>query len=241
MLLVQQRRADGHQRNADGSDQLVQAAHHLAFYHPVAVGLSFGGQLGGVAFSSHAGQPRHAVPGGQKAAGAQLVPGRFGDGLCLAGQQAFVGLGGAVQHHGVGGDLLTRAELDHIILHKLVGEQLHPLAVPQAVYLVGGDKGQFVNGLFGAQLLDDADEGVPEHDAQKAHVQPRADEEQHQRQHKEHEVKIGTDIVPHDLPGGFGGGLGRGVDLPCCAAAFHLRRSQAVNGHTKVLLLQVCF
>ena len=60
---------------------------------------------------------------------------------------------------------------------------------------------------------------------------------EHERQHQKHEVEIGTDIVPHDLPGGFGGGAGRAVGQPCCAAAFHLRRRQAVNGHTNDLLV----
>ena len=120
MLLVQKRRADGYQRDADGPDQLVQAAHHLALDHLVAVGLGFGSQFGGVAFGTHFGQPRHAVPGGQKAAGTQPVPGIFGDGTCFTGQQTFVGLGGAVQYHGIGGNLLARAELHHIVLHQFV-------------------------------------------------------------------------------------------------------------------------
>ena len=54
--------------------------------------------------------------------------------------------------------------------------------------------------------------------------EPGTNGQQHERQHQKHEVEIGTDIVPHDLPGGFGGGAGRAVGQPCCATGFHLRR-----------------
>ena len=42
----------------------------------------------------------------------------------------------AVQHDGVRCDLVTRAELDNIVLHKVVGQHLAPPAVAQAAELL---------------------------------------------------------------------------------------------------------
>ena len=102
------------------------------------------------------------------------------------------------------------------------------MAIAQAAHPAGRYKGQLINGLFGAQLLHDADEGIPEHDAEKAHVQPGADQRQHDGQHEKHKVEIGTDIVPHDLTGGLGLGAGRLIRLARCAARFDLGSGQPV-------------
>ena len=102
------------------------------------------------------------------------------------------------------------------------------MAIAQAAHLTGRYKGQLINGLFGAQLLHDADEGIPEHDAEKAHVQPRAHERQHDGQYQKNKVEVGTDIVPHDLTGGLGLGAGRLIRLARCAARFDLGSGQPV-------------
>ena len=193
MLLPDQHRADGNQRDTDEFYQLIQAAHHFAPGDFVAVGLG------------------------------------------LAGDEGFVRLGTAVQHNGVGHNLVARAKLDHIVLHKVVGQHLAPPAVPQAANFLRRDKGQFVDGTFSAQLLHDADEGIAKHDAKEPHVQPGAHERQHNGQHEEHKVEVGADIVPHDLAGGLGLGLGRRVRLPCRAACVDLGSGQPGDGwHERV-------
>ena len=200
----------------------------------MTVGLRLSGQAAGVALGPDTGQPRHAAARHQKAAGFQLRAALLGNGPRLARDEGLVRLGAAVQHDGVRCDLVARAELDNIVLDKVVGQHLAPPAVAQAAELLRRDKRQLVDGTFGAQLLHNADEGIPEHDAQKSHIQPGMHERQHDGQHQKHKVEVGADVIPHDLAGGFGLGLGRLVRLPRRAARFDLGGGQAGDGwHSK--------
>ena len=136
MLLPDQHRADWDQRHTDEFYQPVQAAHHLAARDPVTVGLRLSGQAAGVALGPDTGQPRHAAARHQKAAGFQLRAALLGNGPRLARDEGFVRLGAAVQHDGIRCDLVARAELDNIVLHKVVGQHLAPPAVAQAAELL---------------------------------------------------------------------------------------------------------
>ena len=55
-------------------------------------------------------------------------------------------------------------------------------------------------------------------------------ERQHDGQHQKHKVEVGTDVIPHDLAGGFGLRFGRLVRLPRRAARFDLGGGQAGDG-----------
>ena len=228
MLLVQERRAYGDQHNADGTDQLIQRAHHLALGDLVSVRLCRRCQPIGVAVGTHAGQTRHTAPRHQITAGAQRIPRRLGDGVGFTGQQRFICLRGAGKHHRVRHDLIPSAKLHHVILDQFLRKLLAPRAVAQAAHPPGRNQRQLVHGLFGAQLLKNADDGIAEHNAQKAHIQPRADQRQHDRQHQKNQIEVGADIVPHDLPHRLGGGLRGAVALPCLTAAFDLLRGKTL-------------
>ena len=230
VLLPNQHRANRNQRHTDEFYQLIQAAHHLAAGHLVAVGLRLGGQLAGIALGSHVGQPRRAAPRHQEAARAQLCAALLRHRPCFAGDERFIGLRAAVHHHGIRHNLVARAKLHHIILDQIIGQHGAPLTVPQAAHLPRRNQRQLVDGLFGAQLLHNADEGVPEHNPQKPHIEPRVHQRQHDRQHQKHQIEIGTDIVPHNLPGGSGLGLGRPVCLARRTARFDLGSGQAGDG-----------
>ena len=136
MLLPDQHRADWDQRHTDEFYQPVQATHHLAARDPVTVDLRLSGQAAGVALGPDTGQPRHAAARHQKAAGFQLRAALLGNGPRFARDEGFVCLGAAVQHDGVRCDLVARAELDNIVLHKVVGQHLAPPSVAQAAELL---------------------------------------------------------------------------------------------------------
>ena len=228
MLLVQKRRTHGDQHNADGADQLVQRTHHLALGDLVSVRLRRRRQTVGVTVSTHAGQARHTAPRHQITAGAQHVPCRLGNGVGFACQQRFIRLRAARKHHRVCHDLIPRAELHHIVLDQFFREFLPPDAAAQAAHPPGGNQRQLVNGLFGAQLLKNADDGVAEHNAQKPHIQPGTDQRKHDRQHHKNKVEVGADIIPHDLPHRLGGRLRGMIDLSCLTAAFDLLRGKTL-------------
>ena len=184
----------------------------------------------GVAVRPHRGEPCYALAVHQKAAGTQLLPRTFGHRPFLAGDERLVGVGVAFQDHRVGADLVAGAKLHHIVFHKVIGQHFLPPARPQAAHPPGGHKGQFIHRFFAAQLLDDANDGVAHHHAQKGHVGIGADHGQRHRQQKKYQIEIGADVIPHDLPHRFGGGMGRLVGLPGGAAALHLLRGQSGDG-----------
>ncbi|CAN4036551.1 PQ loop repeat, partial [Dysosmobacter welbionis] len=94
----------------------------------------------------------------------QLVPRLLGDGVRLAGDEGLVHLHLPGEDRSVRRDLAAGGELYYVLPHQLVHRQLPDLSVPNDPHLRGGEEGQLLNGAFGAQLLDDADDGIGCHD-----------------------------------------------------------------------------
>ena len=209
-LVVEQRCADGNQHDADEADQAVQGAHHLAFAGAV-IFLGRQRQLGGVGVCSHLVHPGPALAGDDEAAGQQLVPRLLGDGVRLAGDEGLVHLHLPGEDRSVRRDLAAGGELYYVLPHQLVHRQLPDLSVPNDPHLRGGEEGQLLNGAFGAQLLDDADDGIGCHDEEEGHVLPVPYQQQAHRQNHENQVEVGEDILPDDLLIAFGGRLHRAV------------------------------
>ncbi len=209
-LVVEQRCADGDQHDADEADQAVQGAHHLAFAGAVIL-LGRQRQLGGVGVCPHLVHPGPALAGDDEAAGQQLVPRLLGDGVRLAGDEGLVHLHLPGEDRSVRRDLAAGGELHHVLPHQLVHRQLPDLSVPNDPHLRGGEEGQLLNGAFGAQLLDDADDGIGCHDEEEGHVLPVPHQQQAHRQNHENQVEVGEDILPDDLLIAFGGRLHRAV------------------------------
>ncbi len=204
-LVVEQGRANGDEGEADEPDQPVQRLHHLGAAHPL-VGLGLQGQAGGVAVRPHPVQPGPALAGHHKAAGQQLVPHVLGDGVGLAGDQGLVHRHLPGQHRAVGGDLVPRPQLHNVLPHQLVDGDGAQLPVPHHLHPGLADEGQLLQGGPGAELLDDADEGVDDGDAQEHHVLEVPGQHQQGRQHHKDQVEEGEGVLPDDLPGGLGVG-----------------------------------
>ena len=202
-LVIKQGRPDGDQGKADEPDQLVQRLHHLRPAHPL-IGLGLQGQPGGIAGRAYAVQPGPALAGHHKAAAEQLVPGVFGDGVRLAGDKGLVHRHLAGHHRAVGGNLVPRAQLHNVLPHQLVEGDCAQLAVPHHLHPGLAEQGELFQGGPGAQLLDDADDGVDYGDAQEHHVPEIAGHHQQRRQHHKHQVKKGQGVFPDDLAGGLG-------------------------------------
>ena len=190
-------------------------------------GACFLGQAVGVAVRPHMGELSPAPPRNEERPGPQNIPGAFLHGVGLAGDKGFVGLGGAGTHHRVGTDLFPGGEFHNVIPHQFFRGQQADFASPHAADFVGGQQGQLVDGMFGPQLLYDADDRVADHHAQKSGVQIRAHRKQTGGQHHEHQVEEGKDVVPQDLGSGLAGALGRTVGQPGSSARGGLGFGQA--------------
>ena len=168
-FVVEQGRPDGDQGETDEADQLVQRLHHLRTAHPL-VGLGLQRQPGSIAGRPHPIQTGAAFAGHHKAAAEQLIAGVLCDGVGLAGDEGLVYRHLAGHHRAVGGDLIPRAQLHNVLPHQLVDGDGAQLAVPHHLHPGLAEQGELLQGGPGAQLLDNADDGVDHGDAQKHHV-----------------------------------------------------------------------
>ncbi len=159
----------------------------------------------------HLVHPGPALAGDDEAAGQQLVPRLLGDGVRLAGDEGLVHLHLPGEDRPVRRDLAAGGELYHVLPHQLIHRQIPDLSVPDDPHLGRGEEGQLLDGALGAQLLDDADDGVGRHDEEEGHVLPVPHQQQAHRQHHENQVEVGEDVLPDDLLVAFGGRLHRAV------------------------------
>jgi hypothetical protein len=93
------------------------------------------------------------------------------------------------------------------------------------------DEGQLFQGGPGAELLDDADDGVHRGDAQEHHVLEVPGQHQQGGQHHKDQVEEGEGIFPDDLAGGFGVG---GHRLVAQAMLQEVRRLGGGEAHFRV-------
>ena len=165
-----------------------------------------------------------------KGAGEQGVSRPLDDGVGLTGDEGLVDLNLTGQHGGVGGDLVAGAELRHVVPHQMGCGHRAQVALPHHVGPGGGQQVEFVDGLLGAQLLQDTDAGVGHGDEQEQKVLHRSHKDQQSGQHHKDEVEEGKDVGPHDLPHGLGGGFHRIVGPAVLLALPHLGHGEAQIG-----------
>ena len=201
-LVIKQGRPDGDQGKADEPDQLVQRLHHLRPAHPL-IGLGLQGQPGGIAGRAHPIQTRPALAGHYEAAAEQLVPRVLGDGIRLAGDERLVHRHLSRHHRAVGGDLIPGPQLHDVLTHQLVQRDGAELPIPHHLDPGLVEQGELFQRGPRAELLDDADDGIDDGDAQEHHVLEMARDHQHHRQDHEHQVEEGERVLPDDLRGGL--------------------------------------
>ncbi len=172
------------------------------------------GELRGVRLSADLRRGERAAARDDEAAGHHRLARLLQHGIGLAGQQRLVDLQAvALQHLAVHDDLVARAQLDHVAEDHLGGGDLggHPVAPDRRSGLA--DHGEVVQGLLGAQLLDDADAGVgDDHEAEQP-VLDRPDDQDDHEEHADDGVEPGEDVGADDLGGRAGGAYGDVVDL----------------------------
>ena len=189
-----------HQGNAQKQDQPVQGADHLGFLPP-GVGLGLPGQLCRAGVRPHGGKLHPAPAGEDQAAGMDPVPRELIHAVLLAGEEGLVDMELPGAQDPVGADLVPLAELGHVVPDDALRVYRQGCPIPDDLHRPPGHQGQLLHRPLGPDLLDDADDGVDDHNPQKSHVFRGGPANQQQnRQKNENKVKECQAVTENDLP-----------------------------------------
>src|SRR6266508_2155697 len=156
-----------------------------------------------------------SAAGDNEAAGEDLLARALADRLGLAGQHRLVDLEpGRVQHLAVDHHLVARPDLQQVVEHDLADLDLALLAVAEHGRARRVDQLQPLQRPLGADLLDDAEQGVGHQHDPEQRVLDRPDHQDHRQQRPEQQVEAGDHVGADDLAVGPGGCLGDVVDEP---------------------------
>ena len=157
--------------------------------------LCLGSQPGGEGVRSHPGEPGAGAAGHHKAAGFQLVPGTFYNGIFFTGDQGFIHLKFPGKYNAVGADLVSGEKFHHVIAHQQIGANGCDFPVPEGANLLGGHQRQLIHRPFCPDFLVAADDGIANDHNQKGHIfYGRAAESQNHCQHHKYQVEKGQAV-----------------------------------------------
>ena len=169
------------------------------------------------------GQPHPGGTGDHEGAGFDLVVQGLFDSIGFAGDERFIDLQIAADQHAVGADLITCPEFHDVIPHKLRRGDLLHLPVTNGAHRAGSHQIQLFHRFFRPNLLNDADDGIDQHDDHEVQILDLgAAGEQHDHQHQKHQIEEGKAVGKNDLFIGLAGALGRGVGKACLLPAQYL-------------------
>ena len=160
-----------------------------------------------------------------------LITRHLGDRVCFSRQHRLVNfqvLGAddaAVHHH-----LVAGTDADDVVQHHFVAGELdgHAVAHHQGVGLP--DDGEVVQGAFGAELLDDADDGVGDDQHPEDALLHLAGGHHDDEEDEQDGVDAGEHVVPDDPGGGAAGTIRHRVDLARVDPLLDLRGAQPMDG-----------
>ena len=114
--------------------------------------------------------------------------------------------------------------------HQMGGGHRAQLPLPHHIGPGRRQQIEFVNGLLGAQLLQNANAGIGHGDEQEQQVLYRPYKDQQSSQHHKNKIEESKDVSAHDLAYGLGGGFHRIVGPAVLLALPHLGHGQAQIG-----------
>lgn len=155
-----------------------------------------------------------AGAGDHKGAGEEFVAGALHDVVLFAGDERFVDLDFPGGDAAVRRDLVAQGEDQEVALDQLAGGDLASLAAADDGGFLFGLEFEFVDGAFGADFVDDADQGVGEGDEDEKEVFIGADQDDKDGKDEVDEIEESESGFQDDARDGVGGGLfGQFIDL----------------------------
>ena len=202
---------DGNEGEADILDDVVHEGEKLGVGGPHFVSglfdsaqLRFGANGGGGGFTS---------AGNDERAGDELVAFFLSDVILLTSDESFVDFDGALFEAAVDEDLVAEREDEEVAFDNLVLVDLDGFAVSDDGGLLLGGEAHFVDGAFGADFVDDTNQGVRDGDEDKEEVLVRADGQNHEGEDEVDEVEDGEGVFEDDFWDGASGFLRGAVDF----------------------------
>ncbi len=199
VLASQEKQPEGDDQNGNKTDNAPDGILH--FRGCSFLGLRLFDQGGGIGIIADGFHPHSAGSCGNKAAGQQFVALFLPHGFGLSGEERFVdfqsvrGNDGAVRDQLVAG--LYAADVAE---NDFVDRNLDEASGTENLCAGRRDDGQLINELLDAQLLDDADRGIGDHDADEQHIfdLSRCDDDDGEKEVQD--IEIGDRMCPDDLP-----------------------------------------
>ncbi len=145
-----------------------------------------------------------ALSAGKVAAAEQAVAAVLEDGVRLAGQQGLVRLALPLQNHAVGGHLAAGRKDEDVVQHQVADGDLALLSAAHHVGPRRCDEREPVDGLFGPDFLQGADQDVADDNPHEQQVLVGAADGEHQRgENGVEDVERREQVAPYDLRDGF--------------------------------------
>ena len=184
------------ENDADGDESEGNVLHDVVHDGEELRGRGFDGFGGGFEFGeivlgANRGDFGLTGAGNHKGTGDEFVAGVFRDVVLFAGDEGFVDLDFASADHGVDQDLVAEREDHEVTLDDLVSGDLTGLAVTDDRGLLLGQETHFVDGAFGANFVDDADQSVGDGDEDEEKVFVGANQDDKDGQDEVDEVEEG--------------------------------------------------
>lgn len=226
---IEHRRGDKGDKDADDADEQPDGVHDLRarlfiLFRLGGEGVEVG-RLAHLVGAHAAGAARHVR------ARIQRLAGRLFDGDRFARQKRFVDLHVAVEQDAVGGDLLSRFQQDDVVQHDVPHADLRLYAVAHDFGGRRNEHGEFIDLLFGEDLLHDADEQVRREDGDEQELRDgRARIGERERHDQAQQVEERADIPHEDARVGFGILFADVVEQELRKAQFRLFGSEPLVG-----------
>ncbi len=150
-------------------------------------------------------------------------------GIGFSRKQALVHGDGASDNRGICRHLVTMREADDIVLDDIGNRNLLLLPVTDDKSIRCSQKRQTVDRELCADLLDDTDEEVRQHDHHEEHVAVPPGQEYKQRQHGIDAVEEREGMLGHDLGDRLGLHVSIGIDEASCPAFLDFGSAQPLK------------
>ena len=199
----------GHEADSGDVDDRVERAANLG---PDRLDvLRLGVDARRITFATHPRHLRDEAAGVHEAPGEQLAAGLLGDRRALAREEALVHGHASADHDGVGGHLVAVGETDEVIDHELRRVHLDAGTVANDRHGTLREDRELVDHALRANLLEDADGDVREHDAHEERVSPLLGDGDEHEHGEVHGVEERERVVCEDATDRLGLDVGVGV------------------------------
>ena len=143
-----------------------------------------------------------ASAGNDEAARGECVAFSLSNVFLFAGNKGFVDFNSSLFYAGVDDDLVAETKDKEIAFDYLIGGDLTRLTITDDGWLLFGENSKFVDGFFGADFINNANEGVGDGNENKKEVFVGANGDNHESENEVDEIEDGKGVPEDDFGNG---------------------------------------